>query len=124
MGRGLPTTRAWVNFLKTTAVEEPWWCGIAAVRVGTESQSPLLYSSVLKALREVYKFKEREIEHFWLHSEVDIEHGDRGFQVLEKHCTTRAMQEQAIHFARESALMRWFYFDGIYLHYEQGYDFR
>ena len=122
-GRGLPTTRSWVNFLKMTAIQEPWWCGIAAVRVGTESQSPLLYSSVLRALREVYKFKEPEIEHFWLHSEVDIAHGDRGFAVLEKHCTTREMQEQAIHFARESARMRWFYFDGIYLHYEQGYDF-
>ena len=41
--------------------------------------------------------------------------------VLERHCVTRAQQEEAIHFARESARMRWFYFDGIYLHYEQGY---
>jgi len=30
----------------------------------------------------------------------------------------------AIHFARESAKMRWFYFDGIYLHYEMGYALR
>ena len=27
----------------------------------------------------------------------------------------------AIHYARECARMRWFYFDGIYLHYELGY---
>ncbi len=67
---------------------------------------------------------EEAIEHFWLHSEVDIEHGDRGFEALERHCTTRAQQEEAIHFARESARMRWFYFDGIFLHYEQGYDLR
>lgn len=122
-GRGLPTTRSWVAWLKNVAYEQPWWCGVAAVRIGTESQSPKLYSKVLRALREDYKFNEHEIEHFWLHSDVDIEHGNRGFEALERHCTTREMQDQAIHFARESARMRWFYFDGIYLHYEKGYDF-
>ena len=30
----------------------------------------------------------------------------------------------AIHYARESAKLRWFYFDGIYLHYELGYKLR
>ena len=34
------------------------------------------------------------------------------------------LQEKAIHWARESARMRWFYFDGIYLHYELGYKLR
>jgi pyrroloquinoline-quinone synthase len=123
-GRGLPTTRAWVDWLTKTALNESWIAGIAATRVGTESQSPLLYSKVLPALREKYKFSEDEIEHFWLHSEADIEHGDRGFSALERHCTTRELQDEAIHFARESARMRWFYFDGIFLHYEQGYDLR
>lgn len=121
-GVGLPTTRAWADWLVKVAKEQPWWCGIAATRVGTESQSPMLYSRVLPALREIYKYGEDEIEHFWLHAEVDIEHGERGFEALERHCTTREMQEQAIHYARQSARMRWFYFDGIYLHYEQGYD--
>ncbi len=121
-GRGLPTTRAWVDWLTKTALQESWIAGIAATRVGTESQSPMLYSKVLPALREKYRFSEEAIEHFWLHSEVDIEHGNRGFEALERHCTTRAQQEEAIHFARESARMRWFYFDGIFLHYEQGYD--
>jgi pyrroloquinoline quinone (PQQ) biosynthesis protein C len=78
-GRGLPTTRAWVDWLTRTALQESWIAGIAATRVGTESQSPMLYSKVLPALREKYKYDEAEIEHFWLHSEVDIEHGERGF---------------------------------------------
>ena len=121
-GRGLPTTRAWVDWLTKTALHESWIAGIAATRVGTESQSPMLYDKVLPALREKYKYSEAAIEHFWLHSEVDIEHGDRGFEALERHCTTRAQKDEAIHFARESARMRWFYFDGIYLHYEQGYE--
>ena len=121
-GRGLPTTRAWVDWLTKTAWQESWIAGIAATRVGTESQSPMLYNRVLPALREKYRFSEQEIEHFWLHSEVDVAHGDRGFEALERHCTRREQQDEAIHFARESARMRWFYFDGIYLHYEQGYD--
>ena len=69
-------------------------------------------------------FAEYAIEHFWLHSDADEEHGGRAFELLERHCTTRALQDEAIHWARESARMRWFYFDGIYLHYELGYKLR
>ena len=121
---GLPTTRAWVDWLIGVGEKQPWYCGIAASRVGTESQSPKLYGKVLHALREIYKFDEEDIEHFWLHSEVDVEHGERGFKALIRHCTSREMQDMAIKFARESAHMRWLYFDGIYLHYEQGYDLK
>jgi len=35
-----------------------------------------------------------------------------------------SLQDVAVHFARESARMRWFYFDGIYLHYELDYSLR
>jgi pyrroloquinoline quinone (PQQ) biosynthesis protein C len=121
-GRGLPTTEAWVAWQRRVAREQGWIAGIAATTIGTESQSPLLYSTVLPALREKYQFDEEAIEHFWLHAEVDIEHGGRAYDLLERHCTTRELQERAIHFARESAKMRWFYFDGIYLHYELGYQ--
>ena len=123
-GRALPTTEAWANWLIQVAREQPWIAGLAAIRIGTESQSPMLYSKVLPALRDKYKFQEHEIEHFWLHAEVDIEHGGRAFDLLERHCTTPELQEMAIHYARESAKMRWFYFDGIYLHYETGYSLR
>lgn len=120
-GEGLPTTRSWAAWLKQVARDEPWHCGVAAIRIGTESQSPRLYSRVLPSLRENYKYDEAAIKHFWLHSEVDIEHSNRGFEMLDRHCTTTEMQDAAIHFARESARMRWFYFDGIFLHYEKGY---
>ncbi|MBM3517242.1 MAG: hypothetical protein FJX56_05025 [Alphaproteobacteria bacterium] len=121
-GRGLPTTRAWRDWQLQVTREQHWTAAVAALRIGTESQSPMLYGKVLPALREKYKFKEEEIEHFWLHVEADTEHGDAGFEVLERHCTTRELKEQAVHFARASARMRWFYFDGIYLHYEIGYS--
>jgi pyrroloquinoline quinone (PQQ) biosynthesis protein C len=122
-GRGLPTTEAWVAFL-TRCAQESWIAGVAATNIGTESQSPLLYGTVLPALRERYGFDEHVIEHFWLHTEADVEHGGRAFDILERHCTTEELRQTAIHYARESARMRWFYFDGIYLHYELGYKLR
>jgi pyrroloquinoline-quinone synthase len=120
-GRGLPTTEAWVRFLRDAAREPSWIAGVAAIRIGTESQSPRLYSKVLPALRTIYQYKEPEIEHFWLHAEVDIAHGGAAFDLLEKHCTTRDLKDLALHWAYESARMRWFYFDGIFMHYEMGY---
>jgi pyrroloquinoline-quinone synthase len=120
-GRGLPTTESWSKWLKDVARWQKWYCAVAALRIGTESQSPMLYSKVLPALREKYNYPEDAIEHFWLHADVDIEHGDRGFEALERHCTTREMKDEAIWWAAESARMRWFYFDGIYLHYELDY---
>lgn len=123
-GRGLPTTESWVAWLNRVAKEEPFIAAVAALNIGTESQSPLLYTKVLPALRNVYRFKEDDIEHFWLHSEVDVEHSGRAFDILDRYATTPELQELAIHFARESAKMRWFYFDGIYLNYEMGYKLR
>ena len=121
-GEGLPTTRSWVRFLTDAARDNPWFCGMSALRIGTESQSPPLYAKLLPALRDVYKFKEEEIEHFWLHSEVDIEHGGIAYDLIAKHCKSLEQQDLCVHFARESAKMRWFHFDGIYLHYEMGYE--
>lgn len=121
-GEGLPTTQSWVRFLIDMAHDYPWYCGMSALRIGTESQSPMLYSKLLPALREIYKFNEEDIEHFWLHSEVDIEHGSRAFDLLIKHCKSSEQKEKCVHFARESAKMRWLHFDGIFLHYEMGYS--
>ena len=79
-GEGLPTTRSWSAWLRTVCRDQPWHCGVAAVRIGTESQSPRLYSRVLPSLRQQYGYDEEAIKHFWLHSEVDIEHSNRGLR--------------------------------------------
>lgn len=123
-GRGLPTTEAWVAWFNRVCKEESFIASVAATNIGTESQSPLLYGKVLPALRQTYRFKDEDIEHFWLHEEADKEHGGRGFGILDRYCTTPELQEMAVHYARESAKMRWFFFDGIYLHYEMGYKLR
>jgi pyrroloquinoline-quinone synthase len=121
-GRGLPTTESWVRFLLDASKMEPWIIGVAALNIGTESQSPMLYGKMLPSLRKVYKYPEADIEHFWLHIDADEDHGGRAFAALERHCTTKELKELAVHWAYESARMRWFYFDGIYLHYEMGYN--
>jgi pyrroloquinoline-quinone synthase len=120
-GRGLPTTEAWVRYLRASGREPLWIAGVAFI-LGTESQSPMLYSKVLPALRNHYKFAEPDIEHFWLHIEADEEHGDDAFDVLEKYCTTPEQRRLAVQWAYESARMRWLYFDGIYLNYELKYE--
>ena len=123
-GRGLPTTEAWATWFNRVCRDESFICSVAATNIGTESQSPMLYSKVLPALRDLYHFDEAAIEHFWLHAEVDTEHGGRGFEILDRYCTTPELQDLAVHYARESAKMRWFFFDGIYIHYEMGYALR
>ena len=120
-GRGLPSTESWVRFLRYASQQPSWIAGAAAMNIGTESQSPMLYGKMLPSLRTIYKYKEPEIEHFWLHVEADEEHGGKVFDLLEKHCTTKELKELALHWAYEGARMRWFYFDGIYMHYEMGY---
>ena len=72
-------------------------------------------------MREIYRFDEKDIEHFWLHAVADTEHGGKGFDLLDKYATTPELEQLAIRYARESARMRWFFFDGIYIHYEMGY---
>jgi len=121
-GRGLPTTESWVAWFNNVCKNESFICSVAGTNIGTESQSPMLYSKVLPALRNMYKFDEKDIEHFSLHSVADVEHGGKGFDILDRYCTTPELQQMAIRYARESARMRWFFFDGIYLHYEMGYN--
>jgi pyrroloquinoline quinone (PQQ) biosynthesis protein C len=118
--RGLPSTEYWVDWLMKLAKEEPWQAAVAAVHVGSEFQGVGTFKSILPALRNKYKFTEYEIEHFWLHAEVDVQHSGTAFDVLERHCTSRSDQEMVKHFVAESVRRRWFFMDCVYLHYEKG----
>ena len=119
--RGLPTTEAWCNWELGVSREQPWIAALAALHIASEAQEPYLFSKILPALRETYKFSEHDLEYWWLHAVADIEHGGRVFDVLERHCTTRERKDLAIHWAREGARMKWMFWDGINLHYEVGY---
>ncbi len=119
-GQGLPSTQGWVDWLMKLAKEEPWQAAVAAIHVGSEFQGPGTFKSILPALREKYRFSEHDIEHFWLHAEVDIQHSGTAFDVLERHCKTRADREMIIHYVAQSVRRRWFFMDCVYLHYEKG----
>mgnify|MGYP001177307672 CR=1 FL=1 len=120
-GRGLPTTETWLNWELTVAKEQPWIAAMAAIHISSEAQEPKLFSRILPSLRESKRFSEHELEYWWLHAEVDVEHGGQALAMLEKHCTTRETQELALHWAREGARMKYLFWDGINLHYEMGY---
>ena len=114
-GRGLPTTEAWLKFELNTCRDQHWIAAMAATHVASEAQEPVLISKILPALRNVYKFSEPELEFWWLHAEVDVDHGGQALNMLAKHCTTRELQDMAIHWAYEGARNKWLFWDGINL---------
>ncbi len=120
-GRGLPTTESWLAWELGTTRHQHWIAGVAGVHISSEAQEPRLFSKILPALRETYKFSEHDLEFWWLHAEADIEHGGRASEILAKHCDTREKQEMAIHWAREGARLKYMFWDGINIHYEMGY---
>ena len=80
-GRGLPTTECWLDWELNISATQHWIAGVAGVHIASEAQEPRLFSKVLPALRETYKFTERELEYWWVHAEADIEHGGRAFEI-------------------------------------------
>jgi hypothetical protein len=41
--------------------------------------------------------------------------------MLVRHCQTSAEKDLALHYAVEGARMKWFFWDGIHLHYDMKY---
>lgn len=119
--RGLPTTESWLNWELNLTAQQPWIAGVAGLHIASEAQEPRLFSKVLPALRETYKYSEHDLEYWWLHAEADIEHGGRAFEILVKHCDTPDKQAMALHYASEGARMKYLFWDGINLHYDVGY---
>ena len=120
-GRGLPTTEMWTLWELDITRNQPWYAGVAGVHISSEAQEPRLFSKILPALRETYKYSEHDLEYWWLHAEADVEHGGRARDILAKLCDTPEKQEMAIHYAREGARLKYMFWDGINIHYEMGY---
>ena len=114
--RQLPSTRALTAWCYETA-RQPFHVAAAGLLVGLESQVPEIYRRNIPALREAYGFSEFEIEYFTVHVETDEVHGERGYQIVERHATTASTQAEAIEAVREAAEMRWQYMTGVYRAY-------
>jgi pyrroloquinoline-quinone synthase len=116
----LPTTAALKDFILNTALTRGTLHATAVIIVGLESQVPELYAPIVPALRDIYGFTDDEIEFFLLHITADVEHGEKGFQILLDHTEDEQTQQDVIETVREAAKKRWFYMDGMYLQYVQG----
>jgi pyrroloquinoline-quinone synthase len=93
---------------------KPYYEAIAALLVGLESQVPQIYSKTTPPLLEKYGFTEEEVVFFRLHIVADQEHGERGFEILEKHADTDEKKIVCLRAVREATMMRRLYLDGLY----------
>ena len=112
----LPTTRgltAWCFEMS----HQPFHVAAAGLLVGLESQVPGIYQRNLPPLKTRYGFTDREVEFFAIHIEADEVHGERGYQIVERHCTTGALQADAVDAVRQATEMRWQYMTGLYRAY-------
>ncbi len=82
--------------------------------MGLESQVPGIYKRNLPPLKTHYGFTDHEVEFFAIHIEADEIHGERGYQIVERHSTTAAMQREAAEAVREATEMRWQYMTGLH----------
>jgi len=92
----------------------PYVEALAGLLVGLESQVPQIYSRTTPPLIEKYGFTEEEVVFFRLHIVADEEHGERGFEILERHAATPELQESCVRLVREATMMRRLYLDGLY----------
>lgn len=95
----------------------PFVEALATIFVGLESQVPQIYARTTPPLIEKYGFTEEEVVFFRLHIEADTEHGERGFEILERHATTPEIKTKCLRLVREATMMRRLYLDGLYRKY-------
>ena len=114
--RKLPTTRAltdWGDLLVATA---PFPEAAAGITVGTEGPVPGFYGRVLPTLRARYGFTEAQLINFTVHIDADVDHLEKGFQIVERYCRSAEEQEAAVERVRQAAEMYWLYVEGLYQH--------
>ena len=113
-GPAAPTTRADRLVLRPRVSPSTWrppacWSGW--------SQVPGIYRRNLPPLKTHYWFNDREVEFFAIHIEADEVHGERGYQIVERHCTTPARSAEALDQVRQATEMRWQYMTGLHRAY-------
>jgi pyrroloquinoline-quinone synthase len=97
--------------------QRPFVEALAGLIVGLESQVPAIYSKTTPPLLEKYGFTPEEVTFFSLHIVADAEHGERGFEIVEKYAATPEQQETCVRLVREATMMRRLYLDGLYNKY-------
>ena len=114
--RQLPTTRALTAWCYETS-QAPFHIAAAGLLVGLESQVPGIYRRNLPPLKQHYGFTDHEVEFFAIHIEADEVHGERGYQIVERHSATPERRAEALDRVREATEMRWHYMSGLHRAY-------
>ncbi|MBI4611753.1 MAG: iron-containing redox enzyme family protein [Candidatus Rokubacteria bacterium] len=112
----LPTTRALTAWCYEMS-HRRFHVAAAGLLVGLESQVPGIYRRNLPPLKTHYGFTDHEVEFFSVHIVADEVHGERGYQIVEQHCTTPERQAEAREAVRQATEMRWQYMSGLYRAY-------
>jgi pyrroloquinoline-quinone synthase len=86
---------------------------LSGLLIGLESQVPVIYSKTTPPLIEKYGFTEEEVTFFTLHIVADTEHGERGYEIVEKYATTDEVRANCVRLVKEAAMMRRLYLDGL-----------
>jgi len=92
----------------------PFVEALSGLLVGLESQVPAIYSKTTPPLIEKYGFTDDEVTFFSLHIVADQEHGDRGYEIVEKYATSEEQRQACVTIVKEAAMMRRLYLDGLY----------
>ncbi|MDH3598323.1 MAG: iron-containing redox enzyme family protein [Candidatus Tectomicrobia bacterium] len=107
---GLLGLQSWCTVQST----RPTHVAVAGLMVGLESQVPQIYKRTTPPLMEQYGFTKEEVTFFRLHIIADTEHGQRGYEIVERLADSDAKQEQCIRAVREATAMRQLYLDALY----------
>ena len=89
----------------------------AGLLVGLESQVPGIYKRNLPPLTARYGFTAHEVEFFAIHIEADEVHGERGYEIVERHADSDEKRAIAVDAVRQATEMRWQYMTGLYRAY-------
>jgi len=114
--RMLPSTRALTAWGDLVSLTAPFHEAVAGITVGTEGPVPGFYGRVLPTLRQHYGFTEPQLINFTVHITADVDHSEKGYELLERYCRTEEQQEAAIERVRQAAEMYWLYVEGLYQH--------
>jgi pyrroloquinoline-quinone synthase len=112
----LPRTENLQNWGWRLVYQRPWQVALAGMFIGLESQFSDICKKIVPALHRHYGYPSgaREIRFFEEHIGLDEIHGNKGFSLVERYCTTQELTEQALKAVEEATMRRWDYMNGIY----------
>ena len=80
------------------------WCAVQSTKPFVEALSGLLIGLE----------SQDEVTFFTLHIVADAEHGEKGFEIVEKYATTDEQRAACVRLVKEATMMRRLYLDGVY----------